>query len=452
MVMGRLPFMSSFRRPISLLNCLRRGQRKRQNRNKMQSFACSYTTAEQLEDRTLLAGASLVNIEPNFDISLIDGEEYNEAPTELTFKFTPGQQIDPASLGGIQIVRSGLDDDFDNGTVEIQPGYIGIGDNPNEVIVRFAESLPDDTYQITIFGTGMTRLLNLDGDPFQDLNGDGVGADQTINFELQLGAKVVSVVPQPVSGGGTGSLSQALNQIEVYFNDDPLDPDSAINKDFYQLFKDGSTTPTAIDTVAYDALDNKVTITFTADIVDGTYHLRIGESTTPDFSAADVVSIADDDNSSFDSAFDLGALTTQTIQIKEEITPQAVAQPQLPGGNDEPGHREITIEQHIGAAGTIPSPPDEILTIQFHFPVTYGGGLFNQITENQKQRTREIYEIYSYLTGIEVQETANLGAGIITGDIRAGDPNIPPLAAGGIAGGNAIMNGAFDWGDSSYGG
>lgn len=453
MVVGHIPFVSSFRRPISLLNCLRRGQKKRQNRQKLERITSSYSTAEQLEDRTLLAGASLVNIEPNIDIALTEGEVYNQAPKELTFQFTPGQQIDPASLGGIQIVRSGLDGTFNDGNeVIIQPGFIGLGDAPNEVIVRFAESLPDDNYQITIFGTGATPLLNQNGEAFQD------GVDQVVNFELDLGAKVVAVVPQPVSGGGTGSLSQALNQIDVYFNDDPLDQASAENTFFYQLIDTSSNVIVNPASVSYDSAENKATLTFAVDIADGTYHLRIGESATPNFATSSVVSVADDDNSSFDTAFDLGTLTTQTIQINEQIEPQAVAQPPLAGGNDEPGHREITIEQHIGATGTTPSNPGPISTVFFSFPETYGvdlfgNTLFNEITENQKQRAREIYEIYSYLTGMEVQEVVSGGTGIVTGDPRAVDPFVPPLAVGGIAGnGLALMNGALDWGDSPYGG
>ena len=455
MVVGRPFFVSYLRRPISLLNCLRRGQKKRQSREKLRSYVSTYSTAEQLEDRTLLAGASLVNIEPNIDLSLTDGEVYNQAPSELTFKFTPGQEIDPASLNGIQIVRSGLDGTFiDGNEVPITPGYIGIGENPNEVILRFAESLPDDHYQITILGTGANPLLNLDGDPFQD------GVDQVIDFELDLGAKVVAVVPQPVSGGGTGSLTQAKDQIDVYFNADTLDQASAENVQFYQLIDTSSNTLINPASVTYDSATNKATLTFASDIADGTYHLRIGESNTPDFTAASVVSVGDV-NSSFDEAdanADLGVLGTQTIQVNGEIEPQSVLQPQLPGGNDEPGHREITIEQHIGASGTTPSAPDYIPTIQFHFPDFYGNDLFdnplyNEITENQKQRTREIYELYSFLTGIEVQETANSGTAIVTGDIRVLDPGTPPLAVGGIAGGGmAIMNGALDWGDSPYGG
>jgi|GEM_PF-1541978 len=207
MIMGRLSLVSSFRRPISLLNCLRKGQRKRQSREKLRSCVSSYSTAEQLEDRTLLAGASLVNIEPNMDLSLTEGEIYNEAPKELTFKFTPGQEIDASTLSGIQIVRSGFDGTFgDSNDVVIDPGYIGIGDNPNEVILRFAETLPDDNYQITIHGndippdsglpgipeSGVTALRNLANEAFLD------GDDQVINFELDLGAKVVAVVAQPV--------------------------------------------------------------------------------------------------------------------------------------------------------------------------------------------------------------------------------------------------------------
>lgn len=201
MVVGPPSFVSSFRRSISLLNCLRKGQRKRQSRDKIKNYASCYSTAEKLEDRTLLAGASLVNIEPNIDLSLTDGEIYNEAPQELTFVFSPGQEIDPNSLGGIQIVRSGQDGTFADGNeVTIEPGYVGIGDNPNEVIVRFASALPDDHYQITIFGTGADPLLNLTGDAFQDFTEDGTqnGEDQIINFELDLGAKVVAVVSQPV--------------------------------------------------------------------------------------------------------------------------------------------------------------------------------------------------------------------------------------------------------------
>ncbi len=43
-------------------------------------------------------------------------------------------------------------------------------------------------------------------------------------FELDLGAKVIAVVPQPIQRVG-GRLTQARDQIVVYFNDDDLDPE-----------------------------------------------------------------------------------------------------------------------------------------------------------------------------------------------------------------------------------
>jgi hypothetical protein len=72
----------------------------------------------------------------------------------LTIRFDAGQLIDPASAAtGIQIVRSGGDGTFGNGDPPaIVPGFVGIGDNPNEIIVRFADALPDDFYQLTNLG------------------------------------------------------------------------------------------------------------------------------------------------------------------------------------------------------------------------------------------------------------------------------------------------------------
>jgi len=181
-----------------------------------------------------------------------------------------------------------------------------------------------------------------------------------------------------------------------------------------------------------------------------------------DSSLQRVIRINDsDDNSSFDSAKDLGVLDTpiQTLRINAQIEPQPIAQPQLPGTDDEPGHRDITVEQHTGRSNTDPSTPGPIDLVTFSFPETYGPDLFgntlyNEITENQKQRTREIFELYSYLAGIQVQEVATGGdKQIITGDIRASEPNTPPTSVGGIGGGGtAIMSGFRDWGDSPYGG
>ena len=185
---------------ISLLKQqLRRFRRLRQRKPRADHQPFAYA-AERLEDRTLLAGPELVAILPNVGNFLTDGEIRNEAPGELTLRFSPGQTIDPTTLGGISIVRSGADGIFGNGNdVTITPGFRGIGSSANEVVVRFAETLADDQYRITIAGTGANTLRNSNvvapatvGEAFHG------GVDLSFNFELDLGAQVTAVVPQPV--------------------------------------------------------------------------------------------------------------------------------------------------------------------------------------------------------------------------------------------------------------
>ena len=130
-------------------------QREKGNHSKRRS-----SKFEQFEPKRLLAvSPRLVSIIPNEGELLTDGQTRDVAPRELTFRFSEGQIIDPTTLGGIQIVRSGFDGVLGDGDdVLIEPGYIGIGDRPNEVVARFADTLPDDLYQIHIFGAGANTL------------------------------------------------------------------------------------------------------------------------------------------------------------------------------------------------------------------------------------------------------------------------------------------------------
>ena len=71
-------------------------------------------------------------------------EEHPIAPQELIFRFNEGQtfyNMTPQELAAaIQIVRAGGDDLFGNANdVVVQYGYIGIGERPNEIVVRFRE-------------------------------------------------------------------------------------------------------------------------------------------------------------------------------------------------------------------------------------------------------------------------------------------------------------------------
>lgn len=217
---------------------------------------------ETLEARQLLAGPQLIGVQPNEGDLIDDGAVRQTAPRVLTFRFDENQQIDPTTLGGVEISRAGGDGDF-NEKIVIEPGSITLGDpNENEIIVRFAENLPDDDYQIKLFGydnpdEDIVGIRNLNGELFvPNEAGERV---QTIDFDLDLGALIESVVPQPVVRNADGSLTQNRNEIVVYFNEDPLFVEndangnpttrSAENPRFYQLLLTQDTVRTTDDVV-----------------------------------------------------------------------------------------------------------------------------------------------------------------------------------------------------------
>ncbi|MEM9828370.1 MAG: peptidase, partial [Planctomycetota bacterium] len=187
---------------------------------------------ETLESRQLLAGPQLIGIQPNQGELIEDGTVRDTAPRLLTFRFDEGQQIDPETFDAIQIVRAGGDGQFDpRGTVgtndiDIVPALVTQGEGgPNEVVVRFADALPDDDYQIRINAfddpaAGVVALRNTDGEVFVSRSENS--RTQIVNFDLQLGALIEAVVPQPVIRQADGTLTQNRNEIVVYFNEDPL--------------------------------------------------------------------------------------------------------------------------------------------------------------------------------------------------------------------------------------
>ena len=261
---------------------------------------------EQFEQRVLLAitGPELVAIVPNVGDMIEDADVLHVAPQEMVFHFNEGQTLDPASLGSIQMERSGADGTFDDGNeVAVDYGWIGIGDQPNEVIVRFAETLPDDLYHINLIGSGATPLENTDGDPFNS------GMDLTVELDLDLGAQVIAVVPQPTSRDLVGDLQQDRNLVRVYFNDDPLNPALATDPTYYLLFDTNDTLQTDDDTillpttVTYDDVENVATLDFGGPLPDSTYRLQVGTS--------------DESNKTFDTAINIGSLfdTTNFSQV-----------------------------------------------------------------------------------------------------------------------------------------
>lgn len=298
-----------------------------QTRTKRKRAAKRGLLLEKLEERTLLTvvGPRLSGIQPtDGELLPLDGSGIrNIAPRDLTFRFDENQQIDPNTLGGIRIIRSGLDGDFSNGFVEVTPGYIGVGEAPdlNQVIVRFQENLPDDLYRIELYGIDDTlqqisALRNTRGEAFGDLTDDGVdnGTNLVVGFKLELAPQVLAVVPQPLmrvpdpANPANSILQQARDQIVVYFNDDDLFVEddatgkptqrSAENPSFYRLIYTWDTVentdditffPAAVD---YNPATDSATLTFAGDldtlpipaghpnagnpIGPGTWRLRVG--------------------------------------------------------------------------------------------------------------------------------------------------------------------------------
>ncbi len=286
---------------------------RRQNRELLRR-----SLLERLEHRHLMAaGPQLIGIQPN-DGALIENNVTRDvAPRLLTFRFDDGQQIHPDTLDAIRITRAGEDGKLDTADdVRIVPGSLEVG-NPagNEVVVRFADSLPDDRYRIEVFAfddpsQGIVGLRNttgagLPGDLLQPRTAGQ--RKETREFDLRLGALVESIVPQPVVRLSNGTLQQKRDQVVVYFNE-PLfvehDPTtglptdrSADNPRFYQLLFTRDTVRNTDDvlflpvTVDYRADSMTATLTFAKDleklirenVVDGgvaggTYRLRVGSA------------------------------------------------------------------------------------------------------------------------------------------------------------------------------
>ena len=199
---------------------------------------------ETLEPRQLLAGPQLIGVQPNQGELITDGTVRNTAPSVLTFRFDESQVIDPSTLDAIQIFSPGENGVFEfPGTVPSDDTPVAVGatvignGGPNEVEVRFASPLADGDYQLRISSvddpvSGDRALRNIEGDVFRPRTADGLvdltQRAQTIDFELQLGAIVESVVPQPVIRNADGSLSQNRDEVVVYFNEDPLFVENAL--------------------------------------------------------------------------------------------------------------------------------------------------------------------------------------------------------------------------------
>ena len=412
--------------------------------------------------------AAYAQSEQPFFVSGSPAEMLKSAPQEITLRFTPGAKINSATLGSISIVRSGgATDPLGNGNdIAVVPGSMVVESAPNEnqVIVRFAETLPDDVYRITV-GPGLSAEA-------------AVGSVNASEFDFQLdrGAFVQSVVPQPtasINRDGVYQLIHARGQIQVWFNiEDPLAQASAENPGFYRLQQIDPESNEPIGEVAfpteveYRADLGRSTIWFREPLKqEGMFRLDIGgaDGIPPvEFQAGS------DENSSFTTALQLGTLTAAGVVIEAAIesrptvsTPAGVlGLPSQFGTIDEPGHRDLPVDSgDHGLPYLTVDPATGITVIQYNFGPEIGtdpqgNTLYNVITETQKQRAREILELYSLYSGVRFVETADQGMLVATGDLRAFSPAVPVDSVAGLGGPGfgALMSSAINWGDSEYGG
>src|SRR5579859_6591005 len=133
---------------------------------------------EPFEERVMFAitGPQLISVIPNQGAVINNGDTLKFAPTQLTFQFQNGETINPATLGGIQITPAAP---AGTTATPLTPGFIGIGSSPNDVVFRFATTVPDGAYQISIAGSGPNALADSNGNVF---NG-GVNFTETFNID-----------------------------------------------------------------------------------------------------------------------------------------------------------------------------------------------------------------------------------------------------------------------------
>ncbi|MEO8493908.1 MAG: hypothetical protein ABI614_02480, partial [Planctomycetota bacterium] len=381
--------------------------------------------------------------------------------------------------------------------IVIRPGFIGPGASPNEneLIFRFSEPLPDDLYRIDVFGSqrliadndgdgnpDVSRhpnlaLRNMDasctfseagqifvGCSFGDSTDDTVddGFDRTaVYFELDLGAQIIAVVPQPVTRNASGGLTQATNQIVVYFNDDDLansiittNPSGSnptvVDRSFYQLIATKGTVENTDDsapilptTITYNPTTDTAVLTFAQSLNllgagNETFRLRIGtDESQPLFPISTNVLL--DAGSSFGTAMPIEPLlpvgvnlAMQGLIIASDIQPQPFPL-DFPGSNDEPGHRDLSAPGDKHIADDSADSQQGIRTIQYNFRPDFGfvadaqgnqQPVFNLITERQKERAREALELLERAAGVQFVETVDKGLIIATGDLRAIDTNV----------------------------
>lgn len=359
--------------------------------------------------------------------------------------------------------------------VAVEPGYIGFGDSSREVVFRFAAPLEDDLYQIDISGSGPGALRNLDGELFQD------GTDFSQQFSINLGPKVAAVVPEPVRRAANGELEPAVGVIEVYFNNDNLDPVRAVDPSFYALIFTQDTVNNTDDilippeSITYNSTTNIVTLDFGSPLsrisspsgggfLTGAARLRVGSDIAADSGQIDsspyiapfevaLDPVTQDPGDSFSTAFDVSSVLTEpvsattstSVRLTSEIFNTTPFGLDLPGPDVE-GVREIRADDPSRLERTVPldylrngaDAVDGISVMQYDFVSSWLGDdptspgieedrtYYSVISSQQKDSIREAMTLFSEYLGISFIEvegapTSEAFMSIAVGDLYGAD-------------------------------
>ena len=219
------------------------------------------------------------------------GEAFNAGEDfELTFRLDRGAQVvsvvpQPVNRNTQELVFSGADGHY----------RLAFGGEETELL-----NVADTDVQIL---DALNALPNVQSGDIEN-----VGA-RTFLFTGHFAGEQVDLLEVIERTGGNGTievvrrsnLSQASNQITVYFDDQVLEDAQVTDPAYYQLVNTNATDVDADDltmlpeSVTYDSVNNSAVLFFASDIPEGNYRLDVG---TPQF-----------DNSTAANATHVGLLT-----------------------------------------------------------------------------------------------------------------------------------------------
>ncbi|TWU06030.1 tandem-95 repeat protein [Stieleria varia] len=112
-----------------------------------------------------------------------------------------------------------------------------------------------------------------------------------------------------------------------------------------------------------------------------------------------------------------------SLILTESIDPQPFAI-ELPGGNDDPGHRELPegiggLLQHVNVdfgADSVNGVTEIPYNFQSIFDTSGPNSFLNQITQRQRLRIREALDLWASEIGVQFRETEDLGITFAVGD------------------------------------